>query len=182
MRTEWFLQVDADEAATPSLPAELRETVRSAPDEVAGYAVDRLEWLLGPVVRCGWHGGILRLCRTARAEMPFQRAHAFLTVDGQVRALRAPLMHYVDQPLDELWPKLTGRGLLSAEDYHDRGVRCTYPKLLWHPLATFLRLWLLKGGCFDGLPGLVLSGLRASYCFTRMSRLWELQQADANQP
>lgn len=175
LKTDWFFQVDADEAATPPLLAELREVTRRAPDEVGGYSVDRLEWFMGRLVRCGRHRKILRLCRTARAEMPLQRAHAYLQVSGEVGQLRAPLMHYVDQPLDELLTKLTRRGLLSAEDYRDRGLRSSYAKLWWHPLATFLRLWVLKGGCFDGLPGLVLSGLRTSYCFTRMARLLELQ-------
>jgi len=141
---------------------------------VGGYTVDRVEHFLGREVRCGLHRGILRLCRTGQAVMPLQRAHAAWTVSGEVLRLRAPLQHQVDQPLDDLLQKLTHRGLLSAMDYYDRGLPSTYGKVLWHPLATFLRMMILKGGYRDGLPGLILAGMRSQYCFTRMARLHEL--------
>ncbi len=176
VRTEWFFHVDADEASTPELNDELRRTVAEPEPGVVGYTVDRHEVFLGRPIRCGLHRSILRLCRTGAAQMPWQRAHARWSAEGAVAALRAPLMHYVDQPLDELLTKLTHRGLLSALDYYEAGRRSSYPKILWHPTATFLRLMVLKGGLLDGLPGLILSGMRSMYCFTRMVRLYELGQ------
>lgn len=182
IRTEWFFQADADERSSVALNAELETAITDPAGRYAGYTVDRVERFMGREIRCGWHGGILRLCRTAGADMPFQRAHAHLTVDGPVGALRSPLLHEVDQSLGELLVKLTERGLLSAEDYYDRGRRSGYPQIVWHPLATFLRLWLLKGGCLDGLPGLVFAGMRTMYCFVRMVRLLELARRDGRCP
>lgn len=174
VRTDWFFHVDADEVSTPDLNRALAGAVAQNLPGVAGYTVTRREHFLGREVRCGLHRDILRLCRTGEAVMPLQRAHAAWTVAGEVLRLQSPLWHYVDQPLDELLEKLTHRGMLSAEDYFDRGIRPSYGKVLWHPLATFLRMMLLKGGVRDGLPGLLLSGLRAQYCFTRMARLVQL--------
>lgn len=174
VRTDWFFHVDADEVSTPALNANIEGVIRQNLPGVAGYTVDRYEHFLGREVRCGMHRNILRLCRTGQAIMPLQRAHASWTVAGEVLRLRAPLWHQVDQPLDELLQKLTHRGLLSALDYFDRGIPASYWKVFWHPLATFLRMMLLKGGWRDGLPGLILTGMRAQYCFTRMARLHEL--------
>jgi glycosyltransferase involved in cell wall biosynthesis len=172
--TDWFFHVDADEVSTPELNADMVEVIAQNLPGVAGYSVDRYEQFLGREVRCGLHRGILRLCRTGTAVMPLQRAHAAWTVSGEVLRLHSPLWHLVDQSLDELLAKLTQRGLLSALDYYDRGIQAPYRKVLWHPLATFLRMMILKGGMFDGIPGLILSGMRSQYCFTRMARLHEL--------
>jgi len=174
VKTDWFFHVDADEASTPELNTSIEAAMAQNLPGVDGYTVDRYEHFLGREVHCGMHRNILRLCRTGKAVMPLQRAHAAWTVAGEKGRLRSPLWHYVDQPLDELLPKLTHRGLLSALDYFDRGIRPTYGKVLWHPLATFLRMMILKGGYRDGLPGLILAGMRSQYCFTRMARLQEL--------
>ncbi len=181
VKTDWYFQLDADEVSTPELNDAIRLAMENDLPGVVGYTADRLEHFLGRWVRCGSHHDVLRLCRTGHCTMAPQRAHAPWVADGEVKSLHRHFLHHVDQPLSELLVKLNHRGMLSALDYHERGLTCSYGKLLWHPLATFLRLMILKGGVLDGLPGLILAGLRTSSCFARMVRLHELQQEAARE-
>ncbi len=172
--TEWTLILDADEVATP----EFRAAVARAVTEpgVDGYTVGRQEEFLGRRIRCGHHASVLRLARTAAIETPPQRAHAPITVPGRVRPLvGGELIHRVDQPLRELFGKWTDRAWLAACDQHDRGRRASVRSLVWRPFMTLVRLWLLKCGFLDGVPGLIFCGLRTWYSFAREAHLWALQ-------
>jgi hypothetical protein len=40
-------------------------------------------------------------------------------------------------------------------------------------------MYIGRGGCLDGVPGLILSGLYAYYTFIKYARLWELQARSA---
>lgn len=175
VRTPWFFQADADEVSTPALNEAIRAAAELDRPDIDAYGVDRDERFMGRWIRCGRHRNILRLCRTHRAVMPLQRAHPRWEVPGGTGRLPAPLLHYAEQPLDELFMKWTHRGILSAGDYQEWGRTSSPLKIVWHPAATFLRLYLLKGGLLDGTPGLIFSLLRAHYCFVRMARLYELQ-------
>ncbi|MCC7494472.1 MAG: glycosyltransferase family 2 protein [Fimbriimonadaceae bacterium] len=176
VNTEWFFHLDADEVSTPALNRAVRRSIDLNLPGIVGYRVTRREVFLGREVRCGMHRNLLRLCRTGQCAMPAQRAHARWDTGGETRPLLPALWHHADQPLDEQLAKWIHRGRLSALDYHDRGEPATYGRLLWHPLATLLRLYVLKGGFLDGVPGLLLCGTRTAYCFSRMMHLWELQQ------
>ncbi len=175
VRTEWFLHLDADELVSPELAREIRAFLATAPT-VDGAWLRRREQFMGRWIRCGAHRGILRLCRTAAAQMPPRRAHAVWNVPGDTVRLRHPLLHVIDQPLAEVAGKLVQRSLLSALDYADAGRRSSAGAIAWHTAATFMRMMLLKGGVCDGVPGLIWSTLRSSYCFCRMACLYELQR------
>ena len=46
-----------------------------------------------------------------------------------------------------------------------------------HPLAAFLRNYILKRGALDGIPGLIVSAMNAYYVFLKFAKLWALQHA-----
>ncbi|MBP8154847.1 MAG: hypothetical protein KAX87_06115 [Nitrospira sp.] len=48
-------------------------------------------------------------------------------------------------------------------------------QLISHPCFTFLKMYVGRKGCLDGVPGLILSGLYAYYTFIKYARFWELQ-------
>ena len=42
-----------------------------------------------------------------------------------------------------------------------------------------LKMYVLKRGFLDGLPGLILCGLSACYVFTKYAKLWHLHYCGA---
>jgi hypothetical protein len=49
-------------------------------------------------------------------------------------------------------------------------------KLIVNPLWIFLKMYLVRLGFLDGIPGLILSALSANYVFTKYAKLWELSR------
>ena len=45
--------------------------------------------------------------------------------------------------------------------------------VLVHPLGRFVKMYFLKRGFLDGVPGLIVSMLGAVYAFLKYARLWE---------
>ncbi len=176
---EWVMQLDADERLSPQLREELRETLASPPAEVDGYRVDRVEEFLGRRIHCGRHGRILRIARRDRVSVGTPHAHPPMLVPGRTARLSGTVLHCVNQPLEELLPKLTQRGIVAAGDYWDRGRRAGALDLLFQPLQTFFRLYVWKGGFLDGAPGLVFCGMRTHYAFVRTAWLYEQTKLEA---
>jgi hypothetical protein len=63
----------------------------------------------------------------------------------------------------------------------EQGRSFSWHQLLSHPCFTFVKMYVGRKGCLDGVPGLILSGLYAYYTFIKYARFWELQGHEALQ-
>ena len=63
---------------------------------------------------------------------------------------------------------------LAAEEYHRAGKTAGLFRMLVKPVATFIKMYLLRRGFLDGRTGLVLSLLYAVYTFCKYAKLSEL--------
>jgi len=48
-------------------------------------------------------------------------------------------------------------------------------KLLTHPPAHFVKVYFLRGGILDGVPGLLMATLSTYYRFVKYAKLWALR-------
>jgi len=60
----------------------------------------------------------------------------------------------------------------------DAGRRAGPLDVLVHPPVAFVRNYLLRRGCVQGIPGFVVSVMNAYYVFLKYAKLWELRQRD----
>ena len=54
--------------------------------------------------------------------------------------------------------------------------------MLIHPPARFLKMYVLKRGFRDGIPGAVAAGMGALYAFLKYAKLWELEEEGRRVP
>jgi len=47
-------------------------------------------------------------------------------------------------------------------------------QLVTHPMGAFLKMYGLRRGFLDGMPGLILSGLYGYYTLMKYAKFWEL--------
>jgi glycosyltransferase involved in cell wall biosynthesis len=176
---DWVLSVDADERVSPELAAELRDWVAAAPEGVAGASVPRRTWYLGRWIR---HGGWypdrkLRLVRRGRGRWEGDHVHERLVAAGPTRELRGDLLHYTYRDIaDHLrtmdrFTSEAARGLLA------QGGRGALAGMLLGPPAKFVKMYLLRAGFLDGLPGLIVAVLGSHYVFLKYAKLWELRRS-----
>ena len=172
---EWILSVDADEVVVPELAHEIREATENSAD-IAGYYVPRRTQFLGRwIYHCGWYPDpVLRLFRKANGSFNDSVVHEKVELNGKVARLQHDLLHYSYRSLDSYFDKFNRYTTLAAVEAHRRG-RCSgVNRIVFKPLACFIKHYVLKRGFLDGLEGLIISVLSSCYVMVKYAKLREL--------
>lgn len=176
-RNEWVLFIDADEAVSPELAAEIDNRLEADAGRYAGYIAHRRNYYLG---RWIMHGGWVPDCEIRL----FQRSrggfkgdlHANVKVAGRVGELNHFYYHYNYKDIADQIVTINRYSDTAARDMLRSGQRFSYVNLLLRPLFRFIKEYLIKQGFRDGLPGLVIAVSTAYYVFIKYAKLWELQR------
>lgn len=173
---EYVLWIDADERLTSELAEEIKRTMTEG-REFAALSFPRKAFFLDRWIKhCGWYPGyVTRFFARERATFDEKEVHEGLTVDGAVIRLKNPLLHYTDPDLSHYMKKLNHYTQLAASQMHGGGRRFKVSDVIIKPPAFFFKMYILKLGWLDGLPGFILSVLSSYYVLTKYLKLWELE-------
>src|ERR1043165_6129876 len=181
----WVFILDADERVTPELCAELKALLeRPGGPELDGYFVVRRNFFLGGEIK---HGGwetndVQRLCRASMGRYAERDVHAdvYVTRDatpdgtpGRSGRLKAKLDHITCSldGLNRYFQRFNRYTTQAAERYHREGRKAHVWSFFLHPAWEFFKMYFLKLGFLDGIPGLAV----CSFCaFTRFVRYVKL--------
>ena len=175
----WVFILDADERLTPALREELRVLLaRPGGPGLDGYFVVRRNYFLGGEIR---HGGwetndVQRLFRRDLGRYAEREVHADVEVPaGRSGRLAAKLDHITCPPslegLNRYFQRFNRYTTQAAERYHREGRRPYVWNFFVHPGWEFFKMYVLKLGFLDGIPGLAV----CSFCaFTRFVRYVKL--------
>lgn len=173
---DWVLSIDADE----ELDEELQRAVQAAVagEEHAGYEIVRKSQFLGHwIMHSGWYPDkILRLFRRERARFTDARVHERVVVKGSIGVLAGHMLHYTYSDITQYLKKMDQYSTLSALTLHNDGRRFATSQLLVKPPAYFVKMYLLKSGWRDGLPGLILALLSSFHELVKFAKLWEVER------
>jgi len=178
----WILWIDADERVTPALREEILAALRRT--DTAGFYIPRKAIFLGRwIAHCGWYpDDVLRLFRREAGRFSDVLVHERVLVDGPVASLTSPLIHHTDPSLEHYLTKFNRYTSLAADQLYRSGRRFRLTDLLVRPIFAFFKMYVLKRGFLDGLPGLILCGLSASYVFAKYAKLWHRWQNPEDLP
>lgn len=173
---EWILWLDADERVTIELSREIQGILEQQEIAGVGYEVSRKAFFLGRWIKhCGWYPGyVLRLFRRGDGRFSDNKVHERLEIEGPIGRLKADLLHHTDPNLWHYYEKFNRYTSLAAEELSDQGEVFRIGQLIVRPIWTFIRMYFIKSGFLDGVQGLILCVLSASYVFTKYAKLWEL--------
>jgi glycosyltransferase involved in cell wall biosynthesis len=172
---DWILSLDADERVSPELAGEIRGLLQRDPD-AAGYRVPRVTRHLGRWIRTtDWYPDYqLRLYDRRRARWTGRHVHESVSADGPVADLRHELHHHAYRDVSHHLQTMDRYTTLAARQMYEAGRRASWTDLAVHPPAAFLRNYVLKRGVRDGVPGLIVSLMNATYVAVKFAKLWEL--------
>ena len=176
--SEWILWLDADERVTGALKDEIRRTIASPEDSTVAYSVPRKANFLGRWIRhCGWYPGrVTRLFRRGKGHFTDSKVHERLEIEGPQGNLSSDLLHYTDPTLSHYFEKFNKYTSLAAEELSEDDRQFGVGQITFRPLWTFIRMYFLKLGFLDGLPGFILCILSSLYVFTKYAKLWEFSR------
>jgi len=174
---DWILQLDADDAVSPELRAQIEHILRES-SPYAAYKFRRKNWFLGHEM-CfgGWYHYYPHLFRRGQAHFE-GRVHHLLRTTGPMGTLDGALEH---RPFDSLQQFVTRHNrytAIEAQEMLDRqGVLDPWVvryHLTRRPLKLFWKTYVRKGGFREGWHGLVFSILFAWVHFMKWAKYWEL--------
>jgi glycosyltransferase involved in cell wall biosynthesis len=179
-RHDWVLSLDADERVSKPLARWLVDWREAAPSP-RGYRLPRTSWYLGRWIRAtDWYPDPqLRLYDRRAGQWTTSRVHESVTLDGPMETLGGALelLHYPYANVSEHARRIDAYTSLAALDLRDRGVTVAGAGLIVHPVAAFLRNYVLRGGFRAGRAGLAISLLNSYYVLLKHVKLLELQEA-----
>jgi glycosyltransferase involved in cell wall biosynthesis len=181
---DWVLCIDADERVSPELAEEIRSVLAMPDTAEAGYSLPRKTFYLGRwITHGGWYPSRkLRLVRRGLARWKGVNPHDHLYADGPCAELRGDLYHYTYKDISDHLRRIDSYTTISARELHERGKGNVLLHMLLNPPARFLRMYFLRLGFLDGMPGFILAALASYYVFLKYAKLWELRRGRRSAP
>lgn len=182
--SNWVLSVDADERVSPELAAEIRGVLSQSGSAEAGCSMPRKTYYLGRwITHGGWYPDRkLRLVRRGAGMWKGVNPHDHLYVEGPVARLNGDLHHYTYRDISDHLATIDKFTTIAAGEMRARGQGHPLAHMLLNPPAKFLKMYLLRVGFLDGLPGFVVAVLSSYYVFLKYAKLWELRRAGKQAP
>ncbi len=160
-KSDWILQLDADEIVTPALKTEILKTI---PDtKYNGFWLKRQNYFLGRFLKKGgvYPDPTLRLYRRGLGKLPCRDVHEQAVVEGAVATLKNDLLHYADPNFSRYLLRNDRYTSLLASDFKKAGLKTgplTFIQyFIFKPLYWFFLAYFRHKGFVDGFPGFVFA-------------------------
>jgi len=166
-RSDWIIEIDADERVSPELAAEIRRTV--AVSTAAWHLIPVDNYVGGRLVRWGWgasfgrsaHGALFR--KGAKC-WGVQRVHPAVVFSGpQGKTLSLPIRHYVDRNISDMLRRLDRYTSARAADLRDSGDIGSYRQNLRRIVSRFWKCYIGRRGYREGPWGFLIALCAALY-------------------
>jgi glycosyltransferase involved in cell wall biosynthesis len=160
-RSDWILEVDADEHVTAALAEEIRGAI--AASSYDRYVIPVDNYVGERLVRGGWGGmfgktGYTGLFRRGIKRWGMQRVHPRLELSGRAGPpLRNPIRHYVDRDVSDMVRRLDRYSSARAQDLRDSGRIGSLAGSLRSGASKFVRSYVTHKGYREGKVGLAIA-------------------------
>ncbi len=168
---DWVLSLDADEALSEALEAEIWQLKKCGPGADA-YTMPRLAQYLGRwILHGGWYPDRkIRLFDRRKARWVGDFVHESVRVNGALAHLQANLLHFTCDSLTEHLKSMDRYTTLAAEQIIAQNRPVTWRNLVVDPSWTFFSTYFLKRGFLDGFEGMAIAHMAAMYNFLKYAK------------
>ena len=172
-RGEWILSLDADEIVSPRLRDEISRVMESP--KADGYAIPRLVYYINRwIYHCGWYPARkVRLFRRGKGRWGGENPHDRIMLDGLCEKLDGDLYHLSFDNVSDHLKTINSFTDIAADERVAKSKKAGLFSIAARPAATFVKMYFLKLGFLDGVPGLIVSGLSSYHVFCKYVKIWE---------
>ena len=169
----WVLILDADERVTPGLKAEIIENVDNT--DCSGFYMPRENYFIGKWIRHSgwWPDNTLRLFKKEKGHLEPREVHEKVVVEGKTGYLKNPLKHFTYRSVPDFLERTGRYSALAAREIRKKSGRAGPLSLTLRPLATFIKMYILRLGILDGKRGIMLALLYSHYTFLKYAKTWK---------
>lgn len=182
-RNDWIFNLDADEAASPALAAEIRELLASGRLGQADFWRVRIKDVFAHERGAApWAYGYNQIRLYDRRRGRFSESTVHDTVrppkGARLGQLKAPMEHRSIRSIAFHVEKMNRYSTMQAEDMAARGRRIGRWRLATEFPLAFLKAYLLRRYALYGWWGLVISTNFAYTRFLRVAKVYEAELGD----
>ncbi len=175
---QWVLSLDADEALSIELRNSIIEIKQNPTAD--GYTMNRLNNYCGTWIHhCGWYPDRkLRLWNNAKGEWMGENPHDRFEMPNTsiINHLKGDLLHYTYHTILQHLNQINKFTAIAANERFRKGKNISILLLIFRPLFTFLKKYIIKRGFMDGYNGFVISVLSAYGSFLKDIQLRQLHK------
>lgn len=187
-KSDWILQLDADEIVTPELKKEILSILSKKPEDIPenGFWIPRKNYFLGTFLKKGgqYPDPTIRFYRKGKARLPCKDVHEQAEVEGQVGWLENDLEHYADTSFSLYFLRANRYTTLLANELKDKKTPINFYNFLefylFKPVVWFLKTFFRHRGYVDGFPGFVFSFFSALRFPIAYTKYYELKKTKRN--
>jgi glycosyltransferase involved in cell wall biosynthesis len=181
----WILGLDADEAVSPALRAEIQALFHQPAklESFAAFSFPRCTFYCGRWIRHGdWYPDRqTRLWRRNRAEWGGTNPHDKLKVNGEVASLDHDLLHFTNESIVHHLSKIAPFQTVFVKDRLASGRPVNLLELTARPCWRFIRAYFLRRGFLDGWQGYYIAKFNAFSTLTKYAMVLEAASAQTKQ-
>ena len=164
---DWILFLDADERVTHSLETEIATTLKDPKYDC--YLINFPHFYMNRFLY-NHSDDVLRLVKREGAYFT-GAVHEKLQCTGSVGRLKNKMLHFTYKGLRPYIEKKEAYAWFQAEELFAQNKNVTWFHLAFKPMYRFFSSYFLKGGIFDGIPGLTVAAVNAYGVFQRYVKL-----------
>lgn len=174
----FVLSLDADEALSPELKASIMAVKKNK--KYDGYTMNRLNYYCGQWLKhCGWYPDRkLRLWDSLKGQWGGDNPHDkfIMTKEAQTTHLKGDLLHYSFYTEEEHLQQIEKFSTIGAQTLYKKGVKADVFKRFMHPVARFVKAYIIKMGFLDGKKGFMVCKNSAYANYLKYSKLHRLHK------
>ncbi|MBI2103747.1 glycosyltransferase family 2 protein [Candidatus Woesebacteria bacterium] len=175
--SKWVLFLDADERVSRQLAEEISQALNDSFVAASGFYVRRQDFLWRKPLKYGEVGNIKFLRLALKKAGQWQRkVHETYKVSGRVKALKYPINHYPHQDIKVFLEHINFWSSLHADANWLEGKRSNLAKIIFMPIAHFVKNYFFKLGFLDGMSGFVFALIMSFHSFLAWGKIWTKQQ------
>jgi glycosyltransferase involved in cell wall biosynthesis len=176
---DWVLCLDADERVTPQLQASIENALKNP--STGAFRFPRKNRFLGRYLKHGegYPDWSLRLFDRRQARWSADAVHEKVETQSRIGELPGDLLHDSAESLAAYLTKQNRYTTLAADMAFAAGKRAGFARIVFSPLLRFLKLYFVRQGFRDGLPGLIHIAIGCFNSFVKYSKMLERQNSDA---
>ncbi len=168
---DWILSLDADEALSEPLEAEILALKKTGP-RFDAYTMPRLARYLGRwILHSGWYPDRkVRLYDRRKARWIGDFVHESVVPQGKLGRLEGNILHFTCESLSEHVKTMDRYTTLAAQEVAARKLAVPLSKMIIDPAWTFLKTYFIQRGFLDGVEGLIIAYMASYYTFLKYSK------------
>ncbi len=177
-KNNWVLSIDADEVLSDALREELINTFKSDKIKYNGFYLPFATNYLGKTLKfCGLRREKhLRLINKNHAHFTTPKVHESIIVEGDVSKMKNKVIHYTYRSISHHLSKMNAYTDNAALEYFKKNKKISKFKTIIKFPVSFVNVYFIKGGIFDGYQGFMWSLFSAFYTSLKYAKLIEKKE------